>query len=145
MPHSSRCRRWIWAWGAVLTLCASAAWAQKVTVYSWLDAQGVRHYGDVATSPARANRLVLRTARTATSGAAAPVSPAPASANPVEDERPEVRACRVAQGNRSLLADPGKNVLAEDGQSVLTPEARAQQLTRASAEVDAYCNVLGGR
>lgn len=143
--------------GTILLLAMGALFAPltlqaqtRAQVYSWTDGNGVKHYGDSNSAPISAKKIAVRAASVPTSdtasAAAAPDSGKSKDAAEGSDQavsQNEAQACRVAQNNRKLLADPKQNVLSEDGKGVLDAAARAQRLALADKRVEAYCQVLG--
>lgn len=128
---------------------SNVAFAQKTTVYSWVDGKGARHYSDVANVPVsqvKSTKEVSVKRASSTSKEDGPSSSAPPSSEvavtgPSAEDK---KACQIAKTNQNLLSDSGRNVLSDDGKGVLTPEQRVEKLQKSNAQVEAFCNVLGG-
>jgi len=145
----------------LLVLIVAGASASAAQVYSWTDANGVKHFSDSPPPPSvNAQKIKVRGALTTNEGtqpATAPAStqepkppePAPpgagatASAKPLVDS-PENRAkqCQLAKSNLALLqsqfqvsAPPG-----DDGKTAVLDDAgRKQALDKAQDQVSFYC------
>lgn len=133
------------------------------TVYTWVDANGVRNYADAAlASPgefARASAKDVRLSlpaehRRGNFGQTQDPEPAPRStdemtaawedgANPGEKLAPtRAAACEVAKRNVAILSDRSKPAYVRDasGQPVqLDAQGRAERLAQAQADQQAYC------
>src|SRR5262249_8499300 len=142
----------------LLVLLAAGASASGAQVYSWTDANGVKHFSDSPPPPSvNAQKIKVRGALTTEDGtqpATAPADPKPpeqaragsnatASNKPLVDS-PENRAkqCQTAKSNLALLqsnfqvsAPPS-----EDGKTaVLDDSGRKAAIDRAQDQVSFYC------
>jgi uncharacterized protein DUF4124 len=140
----------------LLVLLAAGASASAAQVYSWTDANGVKHFSDSPPPPnVNAQKIKVRGALTTDDGTQpatapepkppeqAPPSAASASAKAMLDS-PENRArqCQMAKSNLSLLqsnfqvsAPPSE----EGKTAVLDDAGRRQALDRATDQVAFYC------
>lgn len=139
-------------------------------VYTWVDAKGLRHYGDgSATTPsefvrstARDIRLTMPADQRANFDRRSPDNPVastdPATpqstdkmtsgwedgANPGEKLAPtRSAACEVAKRNVSVLSDTSQPAYVRDASGnpvALDSEGRAQRLAQANRDVNAYCS-----
>lgn len=133
------------------------------TVYTWIDAKGVRHYVDAslasptefAKSKARDVRLSIPAdQRRANMGQPQDSQPSPQStdemtaswedgANPGEKLAPtRAAACEVAKRNVAVLSDQSQPAYVRDasGQPVqLDDQGRADRLAQAMSDQQAYC------
>lgn len=113
------------------TLClVSPAGAQSV--YKWVDAQGRVHFGDPASAPRDADRVVLRSGGTA---------PAPTAGEPADDLSAAPDACRAARDRLDSYLNAGE-IIETDSLGVertLDDDRRAQLLARSELDVERAC------
>lgn len=127
------------------TVCFNQAIAQNTTVYSWVDGKGARHYSDVSSVPmsqVKSTKAIdVKKPSTEIEVASKGVPPSEQnSQESIEDKK----ACDIAKKNQSLLSDSNRNVLNDDGKSLMSASDRISKLQKANAQVEAFCNVLGG-
>ena len=113
---------------------AAGAHAQSTTVYTWVDADGVRHYSQL---PPSSGKYQERSVRSGTSGR----TDVPASSEG------ESLSCRNARINAQNLADPATRLMIDrdgDGtREVMNDAERKQALDLAERQVKAFCTVAG--
>jgi hypothetical protein len=153
----------------MLSLAAAASAQQRPQptpddrVYTWTDANGVRHYGDGSTTPpaefARSKARDIRLSLPAELRHGQPPSPqadpaTPASsdkmtaqwedgANPGEKLAPtRAAACEVAQRNVDVLSDQSQPAYVRDDKGnpvALDAAGRQARLAEAQGNVSSYC------
>ena len=144
----------------LLVLIAAGASASAAQVYSWTDANGVKHFSDSPPPPSiNAQKIKVRGALTTDEGtqpATQPAAPssepkppeqappgATASAKPLVDS-PENRAkqCQMAKSNLALLQSQFQvsAPASDDGKTAVLDDAgRKQALDKAQDQVSFYC------
>jgi len=138
----------------LLVLLAAAVPATAAQVYSWTDANGVKHFSDSPPPPSvtNAQKIKVRGGVTSEDGAVvadasskpATTPPTPANGTNTTADSPEARArnCQAARANLELLqsnfqvsAPPG-----DDGKSqVLDAAGRKEAVAKAADQVSFYC------
>jgi len=138
----------------LLVLIAAGASASAAQVYSWTDANGVKHFSDSPPPPSvNAQKVKMRGGVTSQDSAPVvadatpkPAEPPPTAGQPAKPmvDSPENRArqCKMAQSNLELLrsnyqvsapqGDDGKSQVLDDG-------GRKQAIERATDQVAFYC------
>lgn len=121
------------------------AMAQNTTVYSWVDSKGARHYSDVSSVPMSQVKSTkdIAVKKPATEAESSSKSVPPKEVN-AQESAEDKKACEIAKRNQSLLSDSNRNVLNDDGKSLMSASDRIAKLQKANAQVEAFCNVLGG-
>lgn len=143
----------------LLVLIAAGASASAAQVYSWTDANGVKHFSDSPPPPSvTAQKIKVRGALTTDQGTQPATEPQPAqepkpseqappgataSAKPLVDS-PENRAkqCQMAKSNLALLQSNYQVSAPASGDgkaAVLDDAGRKQAIDKASDQVAFYC------
>ena len=142
----------------LLVLLATALPVAASQVYSWTDANGVKHFSDSPPPPSvNAQKIKVRGGVTSEDGTITPTPDATAAAKPDEPaangaqapnkplvDSPENRAkqCQMAKTNLELLRSNFQvsAPAGDDGKTQVLDEAgRKQALDRAADQVSFYC------
>ena len=143
----------------VLLLAASLPALASTQVYSWTDANGVKHFTDSPPPPSvNAQKLKVRGSVTTedqtpetpaepAGDAAKPTGPTPAAVQPIArslSDSPENRAkqCQTAKKNLEILQGdyPVNGLTGNDGKAQLLDDAaRKQAVARTQEQVTFYC------
>ncbi|MCE2944028.1 MAG: DUF4124 domain-containing protein [Lysobacteraceae bacterium] len=116
-----------------LLLAAPVAHAQD-PVYTWVDAQGVRHFSQTPPEGVQYEVRGVRDRAVGTNAAASPAGPTPPSQDQQACDRARLSLAQL-DSNAPLLIDKDG-----DGKSEpLTPEDRAAQRQLAEQAIRAYC------
>ena len=117
-----------------LLLAAPSAFAQE-SVYTWVDAQGVRHYSQTPPDGVRYETRGIRDRPVGTSASTgAPATPAPPAADQIACDRARLSLAQL-DSNTPLEMDKDGDGKPE----ALTAEDRAAQRRLAEQAIRAYC------
>ncbi|MBS3959942.1 MAG: DUF4124 domain-containing protein [Xanthomonadaceae bacterium] len=128
---------------ALALLLAALPLAAEEPVFTWLDAQGVRHYSQ--TPPPPGIRYEVRGVRNEPVGTAAPPAPAEAAAAAPTPE--DLRNCERARLSLAQLDSNQPLTMDRDGDGTAEPlgdEDRAAQRRLAEQAIRAFCPPAAG-
>ena len=141
----------IWI-AAVLCLWSAGSFAQtRHAVYSWVDANGARHYSDRQPVGSQITPIKVKVSQPSGNGGAAqavatvatrPIAPTEAEkAAQEKQQRDRAEDCEVARNNLKLLDDPKAQVVEKgvDGAKPMDNTARIEARVLAERQVQDFC------